>query len=159
MFLLARISVKQTKTKIVAKIATYLDGLLGDQIKMQNALAAVVVVRAIQTKNNFNRNTTFESNGPEGRIRGNAQQLFENTHRLRMMHNHLAIVFCLKPIANLLIIIIGFISPSWPMLSSVVKMMNVPIRKSRPQNLSQVMRNQRQQPRLIRDCVRRDKIG
>ena len=28
-------------------------------------------------QNNFNRNTTFESNGPEGRIRGNAQQLFE----------------------------------------------------------------------------------
>ena len=26
---------------------------------------------------NFNRNTTFESNGPEGRLRGNAQQLFE----------------------------------------------------------------------------------
>lgn len=25
----------------------------------------------------FNRNTTFESNGPEGRLRGNAQQLFE----------------------------------------------------------------------------------
>ena len=28
-------------------------------------------------QNNFNRNTTFESNGPEGRVRGNAQQLFE----------------------------------------------------------------------------------
>lgn len=28
-------------------------------------------------QNNFNRNTTFESNGPEGRLRGNAQQLFE----------------------------------------------------------------------------------
>jgi rubrerythrin len=26
---------------------------------------------------NFNRNTTFDSNGPEGRLRGNAQQLFE----------------------------------------------------------------------------------
>ena len=26
---------------------------------------------------NFNRNTTFESNGPEGRLRGNAQQLYE----------------------------------------------------------------------------------
>lgn len=26
---------------------------------------------------NINRNTTFESNGPEGRLRGNAQQLFE----------------------------------------------------------------------------------
>jgi hypothetical protein len=25
----------------------------------------------------FNRNTTFDSNGPEGRLRGNAQQLFE----------------------------------------------------------------------------------
>ena len=25
----------------------------------------------------FNRNTTFESNGPEGRLRGNAQQLYE----------------------------------------------------------------------------------
>ena len=28
-------------------------------------------------QNSFNRNTTFESNGPEGRLRGNAQQLFE----------------------------------------------------------------------------------
>ena len=28
-------------------------------------------------QNNVNRNTTFESNGPEGRLRGNAQQLFE----------------------------------------------------------------------------------
>ena len=28
-------------------------------------------------QNNFNRNTTFDSNGPEGRLRGNAQQLFE----------------------------------------------------------------------------------
>ena len=26
---------------------------------------------------NYNRNTTFDSNGPEGRLRGNAQQLFE----------------------------------------------------------------------------------
>ena len=26
---------------------------------------------------NINRNTTFESNGPEGRLRGNAQQLYE----------------------------------------------------------------------------------
>ena len=26
---------------------------------------------------NVNRNTTFESNGPEGKLRGNAQQLFE----------------------------------------------------------------------------------
>ena len=26
---------------------------------------------------NYNRNTTFYSNGPEGRLRGNAQQLFE----------------------------------------------------------------------------------
>ena len=26
---------------------------------------------------NFNRNTTFDSNGPEGRLRGNAQRLFE----------------------------------------------------------------------------------
>ena len=26
---------------------------------------------------NFNRNTTFDSNGPEGRLRGNALQLFE----------------------------------------------------------------------------------
>jgi len=26
---------------------------------------------------NLNRNTTFESNGPEGKLRGNAQQLFE----------------------------------------------------------------------------------
>ena len=26
---------------------------------------------------NFNRNTTFDSNGPEGRLRGNAQQLYE----------------------------------------------------------------------------------
>ena len=26
---------------------------------------------------NFNRNTTFDSNGPEGRMRGNALQLFE----------------------------------------------------------------------------------
>ncbi len=26
---------------------------------------------------NFNRNTTFDSNGPDGRLRGNAQQLFE----------------------------------------------------------------------------------
>ena len=28
-------------------------------------------------QHNVNRNTTFESNGPEGRLRGNAQQLFE----------------------------------------------------------------------------------
>ena len=28
-------------------------------------------------QNNINRNTTFDSNGPEGRLRGNAQQLFE----------------------------------------------------------------------------------
>lgn len=28
-------------------------------------------------QHSFNRNTTFESNGPEGRLRGNAQQLFE----------------------------------------------------------------------------------
>ncbi len=28
-------------------------------------------------QSSFNRNTTFESNGPEGRLRGNAQQLFE----------------------------------------------------------------------------------
>ncbi|MGC6516627.1 MAG: DUF4167 domain-containing protein [Candidatus Puniceispirillaceae bacterium] len=28
-------------------------------------------------QSNFNRNTTFESNGPEGRLRGNAQQLYE----------------------------------------------------------------------------------
>ena len=26
---------------------------------------------------NVNRNTTFESNGPEGKLRGNAQQLYE----------------------------------------------------------------------------------
>ena len=26
---------------------------------------------------NFNRNTTFDSNGPDGRLRGNALQLFE----------------------------------------------------------------------------------
>ena len=29
------------------------------------------------SQNSFNRNTTFDSNGPEGRVRGNAQQLFE----------------------------------------------------------------------------------
>ena len=28
-------------------------------------------------QSNINRNTTFDSNGPEGRLRGNAQQLFE----------------------------------------------------------------------------------
>lgn len=28
-------------------------------------------------QHNINRNTTFDSNGPEGRLRGNAQQLFE----------------------------------------------------------------------------------
>ena len=28
-------------------------------------------------QHSFNRNSTFESNGPEGRLRGNAQQLFE----------------------------------------------------------------------------------
>ena len=28
-------------------------------------------------QNNINRNTTFDSNGPEGRLRGNAQQLCE----------------------------------------------------------------------------------
>ena len=30
-----------------------------------------------QHQPHFNRNTTFESNGPEGRLRGNAQQLYD----------------------------------------------------------------------------------
>ena len=58
---------------------------------------------------NFNRNTTFDSNGPDGRLRGNALQLYENTRHLRMMQTLLANGFLLKLWPSLLTTITAYI--------------------------------------------------
>ena len=59
---------------------------------------------------NFNRNTTFDSNGPDGRLRGNALQLYEKYTALAHDANALlANGFLLKLWPNLLTTITAYI--------------------------------------------------